>query len=119
MSADGASLAPPDFSGRWTIESAPLTPAPAPAGGATPAVRPDQAKLTPGDKGSGWDSPLPVAQDPKHLVVDQTLFSRYDLGPLLRFVYALDGSETRNEVMIGHATQVRSSRAAWDGQTLR
>jgi hypothetical protein len=69
--------------------------------------------------GSGWGSPLAVAQDSKQLVVEQTLFSRYDLGPLLRFVYALDGSETRNEVMIGHASQVRSSRASWDGQTLR
>jgi hypothetical protein len=69
--------------------------------------------------GSGWGSPLAVAQDSKQLVVEQTLFSRYDLGPPLHFVYALDGTETRNEVMIGHATQVRSSRASWDGQTLR
>jgi hypothetical protein len=112
-----ASQAPPDFSGRWTIESAPV--APAPAGGNAPAARPDQGTLARGDMGSGWGSPLAITQDAKQLVVEQTLFSRYDLGPPLRFVYTLDGSETRNEVMIGHATQVRSSRATWDGQTLR
>lgn len=69
--------------------------------------------------GSGWGSPLAITQDARQLLVEQTLFSRYDAAPPLRFVYALDGSETRNEVMIGHATQVRASRAAWDGQTLR
>ena len=69
--------------------------------------------------GSGWGSPLTITQDATHLVVEQTLFSRYDIQPQPRFVYALDGSETRNSTMIGHATQVRVSRAAWDGQALR
>lgn len=69
--------------------------------------------------GSGWGSPLAITQDATQLIVVQTLFSRYDAEPPLRFVYTLDGSETRNEVMIGHSTQVRLSRAAWDGQTLR
>jgi hypothetical protein len=32
---------------------------------------------------------------------------------------ALDGSESKNAVMIGHSTQVRTSRAAWDGPALR
>ena len=69
--------------------------------------------------GSGWGSPLTIAQDATQLVVEQALFSRYDLQPPLRFVYALDGSETRNAVMTGHTTQERVSRAAWDGPTLR
>lgn len=69
--------------------------------------------------GSGWGSPLVITQDAKQLIVDQTLFSRYDAAPALRFVYALDGSESRNEVMIGHAMQVRTSRAVWEGQALR
>jgi hypothetical protein len=69
--------------------------------------------------GSGWGSPLTITQDARALVVEQTLFSRYDLQPPLRFVYALDGSETRNAVMTGHTTQVRLSRAAWDGPALR
>jgi hypothetical protein len=98
----------PDFSGAWTAE-----PAAAPAAPATPAP---PAR---GDMGSGWGSPLTITQDAKQLVVEQLLFGRGDMQPPLRFVYALDGSETRNTVMIGHASQVRVSRAAWDGQTLQ
>lgn len=110
--------AAPDFSGRWTIEP-PAAPAPPPADAAAPALRPDQGTLARGDMGSGWGSPLAITQDARRLLVEQTLFSRYDAAPPLRVIYALDGSETRNAVMIGHATQVRSSRAAWDGQSLR
>lgn len=69
--------------------------------------------------GSGWGSPLAITQDTKQLLVEQTFFSRYDANPQPRFVYALDGSETRNDVMIGHATQVRMSRTVWEGRTLR
>lgn len=69
--------------------------------------------------GSGWGSPLTIAQTAQQLVVEQARFSRYDLQPSLRLVYALDGSETRNAVMIGHTTAVQVSRAAWDGQALR
>ena len=69
--------------------------------------------------GSGWGSPLTITQDAKQLVVEQALFSRYDLQPSPRFVYALDGAETRNAFMTGHTTHVRVSRATWDGRTLQ
>jgi hypothetical protein len=117
LSGAGAQ-APVDFSGRWTIETAPA-PAPPPPGAPAPALRPDQGALNRGDMGSGWGSPLAITQDAKQLVVEQTLFSRYDINQQPRFVYALDGSESRNAVMIGHATQLRTSRATWDGQALR
>jgi hypothetical protein len=102
---------PPDFSGQWTVEPAPAPATPTAAGAPAPPPR--------GDAGSGWGSPLTITQDAKQLIVEQVLFSRYDLQPPLRFVYALDGSEARHTVMIGHTTQVRLSRAAWEGQTLR
>jgi hypothetical protein len=104
----GAAAQVPDFSGVWTLEPVPAPAAPAAAG--TPAR---------GDMGSGWGSPLTITQDGKQLVVMQTLFGRGDMQPPLRFVYALDGTETKNTVMIGHASQTRVSRAAWDGQTLQ
>lgn len=103
--------APPDFSGQWTLELA-AGPAAPPAPGA-PAAPPK------GDMGSGWGSPLTMTQDAKQLVVEPALFSRYDLQPSPRFVYALDGSETRNAFMTGHTTHVRVSRATWDGGTLQ
>ena len=75
-------------------------------------------RKTAGDMGSGWGSPVTITQDERQLVVEQPLFSRYDLQPPVRTVYALDGSESRNAVMTGHATQLRVSRAKWDGDAL-
>jgi len=91
-----AAQAPADFSGQWT---------------SAPGAK--------GDMGSGFGSPIAISQDAKQLVIEQTLFSRYDLQPPVRYAFALDGSESKNAVMIGHATQVRTSRAAWDGAALR
>jgi hypothetical protein len=98
----------PDFSGVWTIE--PVAAATAP---------PAPGTLARGDMGSGWGSPLTITHDARELVVQQTLFGRGDMQPPLRFVYALDGTETRNTVMLGHASQVRVSRAKADGQALQ
>ncbi len=72
-----------------------------------------------GDMGSGWGTPLTITQNATQLVVEHALFSRYDLQPPLRFVYQLDGSESRNTTMAGHVTQTRVSRATWDGQALK
>jgi hypothetical protein len=116
MSVGAAFQGTPDLSGQWTIEPAPALP---PAGTAAPPGRPDQGTLARGDMGSGWGSPLTITQDAKQLVVQQTLFSRYDVAQQPRYVYMLDGSETRNASMIGHATAIRVSRASWDGQVLR
>jgi hypothetical protein len=99
---------PPDFSGQWAADPEPAMTPPGPS--APPA---------PGDLGSGWGSPITITQDATQLVVEHARFSLYDLQPPLRFVFALEGSETRNVVMMGHATQVRLSGAAWEGQTLR
>lgn len=108
VSATPTLQTPPDLSGRWTVqaEPAPATPA---AGAALPR----------GDMGSGWGSPITITQDARQFVVEQALFSRYDLQPPVRSVFLLDGSESRNALMIGHTTQVRTSRAAWEGTTLR
>jgi hypothetical protein len=103
---------PTDFSGRWTLDAP--APSPAPQGqaaaGAQPAPRPDM--------GTGWGSPISIAQDAKQISIEYVQFSRYDLQPPLRLVYALDGSESTNSVMLGHTAQVQSSRATWDGQAL-
>jgi hypothetical protein len=68
--------------------------------------------------GSGWGSSITIAQDPTQLTVESAVFTRYDLQPPLKFVYSLDGSETRNTVMMGRGAQTQSSRSAWDGQKL-
>jgi len=94
----GLLQAPVDFSGQWAADP--------------------PAEKAPGDMGSGWGSPFTISQTPAQLVVEQALFTRYDGQPPVRTVYALDGSESRNTVMTGHATQSRVSRAKWDGAVL-
>jgi hypothetical protein len=106
-----AAQAPVDFSGTWTLESPAIATTPAVPG--TPA-----AAAAPGDMGSGWGSPLTIAQDGKQLVVEYVFFSRYDLQPPLRYVYPLDGSPSRNTVIMGLGEQIETSRAQWSGQSL-
>lgn len=96
--SNGAAQARPDFSGRWTVEQ--------PAAG------------EPANMGSGWGTPITLTQDARQLTLEYAFFTRGDMQPPLKFVYALDGSETRNSVMMGRGIQVQRSKAAWDGQTL-
>jgi hypothetical protein len=84
-----------DFSGQWTVDAPPA------------------------DMGSGWGSTIAIKQDARQLVVEPAIFSRYDIQPVVRIVYALDGSESRNSVTISHAAQVRTSKVTWEGQSLR
>lgn len=94
----------PDFSGEWTEQRA----AAQGGGGGGPV----------GDMGSGWGRAFAVAQDAGLLTVQYDYFVRGDLQPPLRFRYALDGSASRNTVMLGRGIQERSSTAAWRGDTL-
>ena len=106
-----ASAAPqpvPDFSGRWTTDAEPGRASPAPA---------DAQPIARGDMGSGWGSTIAITQNTQ-LVVEYTFFGRGDMQPPLKFVYALDGSATKNAVMMGRGIEVQVSRTAWDGPAL-
>lgn len=93
----------PDFSGRWVI------PPEAGRGG---------RGATSGSPGSGWGSDITITQDPKNLTVEYVFFGRGDLQPPLKFAYALDGSETKNRVMMGRGIEERVSKTDWDGNKL-
>ena len=120
------SQAKTDFSGRWTTDPEPATPSATPAA-ATPAAGapgrggPPAGGRGParGDMGSGWGSPITVTQDGSRLTIEYAFFGRGDMQPPLKFVYALDGSETTNTVMMGRGMQVTASRTAWDGAKLK
>jgi hypothetical protein len=111
LAAALAAQPPADFSGRWTLDAPAIATTPAVPG--TPA-----AAAAPGDLGSGWGSPMTIAQSAARLRVEYAAFSRYDLQPPLTFTYPLDGSEGRNAVMMGRGEQIESSRAHWNGQAL-
>jgi hypothetical protein len=104
---------PPDFSGQWVAEPEVVPPPAAPGAPATPPGPPPR-----GSMGSGWGSPITISQNAKQLVVEHQMFSRYDLQPPLRHIYALDGTESQYSIMMSHTPQLRRSRAAWKGEAL-
>jgi hypothetical protein len=115
-----AAQSKPDFSGRWTTDPDPAAApaAAAPARGGAPPAGAGQRGGGRGDMGSGWGSTITITQDAAKLTVEYAFFGRGDMQPPLKFVYALDGSETRNSVMMGRGIQQSTSKAAWQGETL-
>lgn len=100
----------PDFSGVWRLDE---------TGAAQRSVASrGDAGFRVGDMGSGWGTTLTFRQQATRLSVEYVYFSAYDLQPPLSFTFALDGSESRNGIMIGHATAEERSRTAWRGDTL-
>ena len=101
----------PDFSGTWTRIADSTT-------GRGGVAATGDAAFRRGDMGSGWGSPLTLTQTPQRLNVVFDFFIAYDLQPKARFTYALDGSESKNIVTVGHADAPVRSRSAWKGDTL-
>ena len=101
--------AKPDFTGSWARADAKEQPSIAATG---------DAPFVSGDMGSGWGSPLTIEQDSHSLAIEYAHFSTYDLQPPLRFIYALDGADSVNSIMIGHTQSTQHSRAVWREQTL-
>ena len=105
LSGGATAQAPPNFSGKWkrivTEEKA------------------SQAEQNiPATAGSGWGDEITIAHEPATLTIDRMQFVAYDMQPPMRFVYALDGSESRNVINIGRGPQEQVSRTAWQGGTL-
>ena len=112
LGASATAQGHPDFSGRWNSE--PPAAVPSARDVAADRTRPP-ARV---DLGSGWGRSITIEQDDHTLTVVWPIFSAYDLQPPLRFVYALDGSESVNAVMMGRGTQRTRSHALWAGGSL-
>src|SRR5688572_11211383 len=93
----------PNFAGQWTLAA---------------ATEPGNRGPARGDMGSGWGSPITVTQDATRLTVEYAFFSRGDMQPPLRFIFTLDGTETKNTVMMGNRIQAQLSTTRWDGNKL-
>jgi hypothetical protein len=107
-----ASQAAADLSGRWTA-------APDQGGGAgRGGPRGGRGAADLSNSGSGWGTEFTLTQDAERLVVQTAHFTARDMQPPLRLVYRLDGSESKNAVMIGRGTQEQTSKAVWDGGKL-
>jgi hypothetical protein len=87
--------------------------------GPTVAARGDIGFDT-GDMGAGWGwgSPVTIAQRTDSLVIEYVFFAPYDLQPPIRLAYALDGAQSSNTLMIGHAALTQNARARWRDSAL-
>ncbi len=102
----------PDFSGEW------IRPADSAAAVRTSAAPSGDAAFQRGEMGSGWGTVLSVKQEAARLTLEYPYFSAYDLQPPIHLEYALDGSESRNSIMLGHAASELRSRVAWEGSSM-
>lgn len=108
LAAHLGAQAKPSYAGRWTSDPDPAAATPGQRGGGGGR----------GDMGSGWGANFTITQDAARMTVEIPFFSRGDMQPPLRFAYALDGSETKNTVMMGRGIQAETSKAAWEGEKL-
>jgi hypothetical protein len=92
----------PDFSGHWTLD--------------TPFAR-GRGAATPGP-GSGWGAGFTIFQGADTLLVERMFFAPPDLQPPMRFRYALSGSETENQVLMGRGIQRQRSTVVWERDAL-
>ena len=106
VAASASAQGRPDLGGEWVRVDSAARPIVAAAGDASFPV---------GDMGSGWDSPLTIRFTADSLVIDFVHFSAYDLQPRVRYAYALDGSESRNTIMLGHYAAAQRSRVTFEG----
>jgi hypothetical protein len=88
-----------DFSGEWSRE-------------ADAGANPEELYRA---EGSGWGNRISITQNAAQVVVEYAFFSRGDLQPPLRFVYAPGAEATVNTVMMGAGVQRQVSTTRWDG----
>jgi hypothetical protein len=102
-----AGAEPPDLSGRWTLV---VENAEASAGAAPPR--------TPATASSGWGREITIAQEGGRITIERHQFAENDMQPPMRYVYALDGTESRNVVNMGRGPQEQLARAELKGETI-
>lgn len=97
----------PDFSGSWS--TAVLSSAP-PTGRSTPPPVPTL--------GSGWGDRISIIHNEERLEVVRVIFVPREIQPLVRYRFALDGSETKNPVTMGRTGPAPTSTTAWNENRL-
>lgn len=93
----------PNFSGAW---SGPPPGPPAQSGG-------PQASL-----GNGWGDQFTIVQHSDTMTIERVIYRPRDYQPTLKFRYALDGSESRNTIVMGRGMQEQRSTTAWENDKL-
>ena len=99
----------PSFAGKWSLVSD--ANAPGASGGALPAKGL-------GNMGSGWGSDITISQDAATLTIEYDRFPERDLQPPVRLAYRLDGSESRNTLLMGRGVQEQVATASWKDEQI-
>ncbi len=97
----------PNFSGAWS--TAVLSAAP-PTGRAAP--------MPVASLGSGWGDQISVTHSSKLLEIERSFFVPREIQPLVRYRFALDGSETENPINMGRSAPAPISTTKWEGNRL-
>ncbi len=100
-------LPDPDFTGTWSTAAVSSAP---PTGRAS--------RLPVPTLGSGWGDQFSIVHTGDRLEVERVFFVPREIQPLVRYRYALDGTETENAVTMGRTGPVPTSTTAWDGNRL-
>ena len=93
----------PDFTGAWTVTAPPT------------GQRSGESSTS---LGSGWGDAFTLVQNADVLMIERAFYTRAEIQPALKFRYALNGTETRNTVLLGRGAQVQVSTTAWEGDRL-
>ncbi len=100
-------LANPDFSGSWSTA---ILSSAAPTGRSAP--------IPIATLGSGWGDKISIIHKADQLEVERVFFVPREIQPLMRYRFALNGSETENAMTIGRMGQAPTSTTKWDGNRL-
>lgn len=106
LPAIAGAQATPNFTGKWKVVPNAAPPAPV-TGGRPPATM-----------GSGWTAEITITQDTNALTLEYTPYVASDMQRAWKFVYPLNGAESRQSIDTGHGDQELVSRAMWAGNTL-
>lgn len=106
LASQAGAQATPNFTGKWKVvpNTAPSTQ----AGGARPAPT----------MGSGWTPEITIIQDANTLTLEYTPYVASDMQPVWKFVYPLNGAESKQSINTGHGAEEQLARALWSGSTL-
>jgi len=98
---------PTDLGGRWTL----VVESPASREGAS---RP----RIPATAGSGWGREITITPEAGRITIERHQFVANDMQPPMRYVYAIEGPESRNVVDMGLGPQAQVARATLEGGRL-
>lgn len=104
LSARPDALPNPNFSGTWSTS---VLETRSPLGRNDPDPVPSL--------GSGWGDRISIVHNDKNLDVERVEFVPREVQPIIRFRYALDGSQSSNAVNMGRTTKPPVSTTSWDG----